>query len=132
MTEPASGLKDFHLTNVEFLRLLAYKQERMKSADPGLKKVLERECAILEAFYDTCLAIVTTGDLNHHAARLDAVHEHVKAVILQGELTNLYNTVYQRDRPLAFELIRSSDIPTRKELEASVILCNSDLSDVVG
>lgn len=127
MTDPASGLKDFHLTNVEFLKLLAYKREKAKTSDINLRNILERECTVLESFYDIVLAIITNGDLNHHAARLDAVNEHVKAVVLQQELTSLYNTLYGKNKELATALITSSNIPTRKELESQVLVRNPEL-----
>lgn len=105
-------LKDFLLISYDFLKLLSYKA---KSTD-------KREFDVLEGFYDACKAIVEKSDCDIHEANLLAINEHVKAVILQQELKEVYNELFKRFPAHAAELITKSSLPTKKELEQNVIL----------
>lgn len=110
-----SHLKDFYRISPDILKLLAY-----KSASDN--KLSQREADIIEAFYDTVVALITAAELDIHTARLAAASEHVKAVFLQEELKGVYNELYAHFPAHAIDLIAKSYLPTKKELESAVVI----------
>lgn len=77
---------------------------------------------IVSEFYDAVEFIIKQADLQIHEANLLAINEHIKAKLLEQELKSTYNELFQRFPGHAAELISKSILPTRKELEQSVII----------
>src|SRR5690349_19502457 len=100
-------LKDFLLISYDFLKLMAYKA---KNSD-------KREFDVMEGFYDACKAIIEKSEGDIHEANLLSINEHIKAVVLQQELKEVYNELFKRFPAHAAELISKSSLPTKKELE---------------
>jgi len=104
-----SPLKEFLLVSADFLKLMAAKPN-------GYEK------DTLESFYDRSRAIVQNAELVMHAAKLEKINEHAKAKIMEAELKKIYNYLYMKFPTHAMELIKESSLPTRKELDAPLIL----------
>lgn len=107
---PTSRMKDFQMIAGDILQLIA----RMSKSQ--YKEQVDA-AGVIENFYDQCFALISNQSLDLHAARLQAITEHVKCVGFQSELKGVYNDLYKKDPNLALEFISKSYIPTKKELE---------------
>lgn len=92
----------------DYLRLLASKRFAQADAD------------VLDTFYEACKMIIERAEQDIQAARLAAIIDHSKAIILEQELKTTYNELYKRYPTTAAELISKSAMPTKKEIEHTV------------
>lgn len=108
-------LKDFFRLSPDLLKLLIYKEK-------SINKVEIREAEIIEEFYDMVQALIQRSELELQAERLMNINEHIKVVLLEKELKELYNTFYKANPAEAMKQITQSALPTKKELESNVVL----------
>ena len=105
-------LSEHYTVSHDFLRLIEWKKNNNNT----------KEAETLQAFYEDTLAIATRASEKIHTTQLACATEHFKAKILEMELKQSYNELFQKYPAFAADLITKSVIPTKKQFESDVFI----------
>jgi hypothetical protein len=131
---PAVNLTiDFHRGSTEFLRTIGHMSAIVDEHDKKPVMIHRKEfaemVATLELYHDMTEQIFLKYQAQLQEGKLLAINEHVKAIILEKELKNVYNEFYKVRTKMPPELmtafikhLKNTALPTEAELNQKVIL----------
>lgn len=127
---------EFMKGSIDFLKMLGEMSAKADESDakPVIiqRKDFREMVATTELFYDMAHLMFLGFQEDVNTAKLSAINEHAKGILLQKELKSLYNEFYKVRNKMPPELmtqfidhLKKTKLPTQEELRESVTLKNN-------
>lgn len=115
--EAFNATKEFQYAMGEYLILLSKKAKQAE-----VNEAAANELAVLDHAYNMMAALAQKCDQELAAARIQIYLERFAGKVLEGELRKAYNHVYQVSPGRLAEIMKTTALPSKKELEQPVKL----------